>query len=62
MKGPGWDFVELHGRSAFSFLTGASGPEAVVGRVAELGGGGGGGRGCGWDLRVGAGASGAPPY
>jgi error-prone DNA polymerase len=33
------EFVELHGRSAFSFLTGASGPEAVVRRVAELGGG-----------------------
>jgi DNA polymerase III alpha subunit len=33
------EFVELHARSAFSFLTGASGPEAVVRRVAELGGG-----------------------
>ncbi len=30
------DYVELHARSAFSFLEGASPPEALMQRAAEL--------------------------
>ena len=31
------DYVELHAASAFSFLAGASQPEALIERAAELG-------------------------
>src|SRR5712692_8481908 len=36
-KGSGLRYVELHARSAFSFLEGSSVPEELVSRAAELG-------------------------